>query len=119
MLYLWIYIIIGHLFLIWIAFDKNKKFINYFGYCLYIIQNYSNRKKNIYNSTKKKFQNEFYEPIIKQNEKEAKIIKKNIFYDILQYIILYIQFIIYVWIFYVFYIIIANILLFLDETLKD
>ena len=115
------YIIVSHLFLFYIIKDrKNNRFFKYFGQRLYIINNYLNRKKNIYKSLDKKaFQNQYYNPIIESNQKQASESKNNIFTDIFQYISLYVKFILFIWWAYLIYIIIANILLFLDESLGD
>lgn len=119
-LYIGLFLFFGHCLLIWIVIDRKKaRFLNYYGHCLYIIQNYQNRKKNIYKSTKKQFQEEYYQPLIQKNQEEALKKSNNLFKDILKYILLYFQFILLIWWLYLIYILIANILLFIDDTLKD
>lgn len=122
--YLIYYLIAAHLFLAIIVYDlKNPDknvFFKHFGKALYIINNYYSRRKNIEKiPSKKEFEEQFYNPIIEKNKTEAQKVNKNIMLDVLQYLILYIKFILFIWWFYLIYMAIANILLFFDETLGD
>ena len=113
------YIVLAHLFLLFIILDRHKnRFFSYFGKCLYIINNYINRSKNIYNQNRKEDFQKYYNPIIEKNKEDVEEdIKKSSF--LFNYFILYLKFILFIWWAYLIYILVANILLFLDESLGD